>query len=76
MEDEDSKTKSSRTQPYRMMDINELDEHHMATITRKSNAGLNLISEEGSGSGVMFESRSKKRHGSSSREGRSSGNLQ
>lgn len=33
--EEDERT-SKRTQPYRMMDINELDEHHMATITRKS----------------------------------------
>jgi hypothetical protein len=55
-----------------MMDINELDEQHMATITRKSNAGL--INEE---DGVVFESRSnKRRHGSNSREGRNSGNLQ
>jgi hypothetical protein len=59
-----------------MMDINELDDHHMATITRKSNAGLNLNSEEDKGD-VAFESRSnKKRHGSNSREGRNSGNLQ
>jgi hypothetical protein len=74
MEDD---TKGGRSQQaYRMMDINELDEHHMATITRKSNAGLNLMSEEDE-SGVVFESRSnKKRHGSNSREGRNSGNIQ
>ena len=74
MEDE---TKEGRSQQaYRMMDINELDEHHMATITRKSNAGLNLISEEDE-SGVVFESRSNKKiHGSNSREGRNSGNIQ
>lgn len=75
MDDDDMKTKGSRTQPYRMMDINELDEQHMATITRKSNAGLNLINEDDGGA-VVFESRSnKKRHGSNSREGRNSGNL-
>ena len=57
------------------MDINELDDHHMATITRKSNAGLNLNSEEDKGD-VAFESRSnKKRRDSKSREGRNSGNL-
>ena len=72
MEDD---TKGGRSKKaYRMMDINELDEQHMATITRKSNAGL--INEE-DGGGVVFESRSnKKRHGSNSSEGRNSGNLQ
>jgi hypothetical protein len=59
-EDDDQQRPSSsskRSKPYQMMDINELDEHHMATITRKSAHGLNLNSEEDGGPNVagLFE---------------------
>ncbi len=73
---EEEERGSKRNQPYRMMDINELDDQHMATITRKSVQGINL---NDGGDGIVFESRAnKKRHSSSSgsREGRNIGSIQ
>ena len=46
-----------------MMDINELDEHHMATITRKTSQGLKRESTDlnnnytSSSNGLLFETR-------------------